>query len=586
MAAVAALVAGPMLYGADDDTRPGRKYTARPAIRPAIPDARRVDTLVFLEHADELYKNDRDPYMILVGNVHFTKGAMKMYTDSAHFYEQTGSFDAFGNVRMEQGDTLFVYADELNYDGVADIANLFGFNGNNVRLINRDVKLETDVFTYDLAHELGSYTTGGVLTDRNNRLESIFGEYSPATKDADFFDNVILTSVRENDRIRMVGDALYYNTITHVAEFNTPTVITNKDGRIDSDEGIYNTETEVAELYAHSVVTTQRGSTLEGDTLFYDRAAGYGEAFGNMVLNDTVKKTTLTGNYGFYNELADSAYVTGRALGMEYSRGDTLYIHGRYLTSVARLDSVERVAGYDTIPPDSLNAEPRLVARMAAVPDTTHVITAWPRVRFYRSDLQGLCDSLVYTQRDSLVTLYHHPVVWSEDRQIFGNLIKVLMNDSTVERVDLPDFGFSAQCIEGDCYNQVTGKSMTAWMGPDGVERILVSGSVEGILYPEENDSTVNKLVNFQTANLEGFLEKQVMKRTRMWPETSGNVIPLYLSRRSDLFLPRFVWYTDMRPLWPEDVLVVPPAMEELMSDRPVDAPPAALVPAAVKPDE
>ena len=168
-------------------------------IKPEIPSVKRTENLVFLEHADELYKNSYDPYMILVGNVHFSKGGMQMYTDSAHYYESTGSFDAFGNVRMEQGDTLFVYADELNYDGLNDLANLYGFDGKLVKLINRDVKLETDIFTYDLAHELGSYYTGGVLTDRNNRLESVEGEYSPATKDADFFTNVILTSVRPDD---------------------------------------------------------------------------------------------------------------------------------------------------------------------------------------------------------------------------------------------------------------------------------------------------------------------------------------------------------------------------------------------------
>ncbi|MDE6396389.1 MAG: hypothetical protein K2K84_03880, partial [Muribaculaceae bacterium] len=434
-------------------------------ITPEIPSVKRTENLVFLEHADELYKNSYDPYMILVGNVHFSKGGMQMYTDSAHYYESTGSFDAFGNVRMEQGDTLFVYADELNYDGRLDVANLFGFDGNNVKLINRDVKLETDIFTYDLTNELGSYSTGGVLTDRNNRLESVEGEYSPATKDADFFTNVILTSVRPDDNIRMVGDALYYNTVTHIAEFTTPTVITNKDGRIDSESGVYNTETEFAELFAHSIVTTTRGSTLEGDTLYYDRKLGFGEAFGNMVLNDTIKKSRLCGDYGFYNEIEDSAFVTGHALGMEFSQGDTLYVHGRYLKSIARVDSIKREIGIDTIRvdmptdslaveivPDSVQPQYEYVPRYEVVPDTTHVITAWPRVRFYRYDMQGLCDSLVYTQADSTVRLHHHPVIWSEERQIYGNVINVLMNDSTVERVDLPDFGFTAQGLLEDYY--------------------------------------------------------------------------------------------------------------------------------------
>lgn len=599
--------------------RPSPRPRHRVVIAPAIPKAKRTPQLVFLEHADELRRSEGDPYLVLVGNVRFSKGGMMMYTDSAHYYDETGSFNAFGNVRMEQGDTLFVYADELNYDGPTEVAVLFGFNGNNVRLINREVKLETDIFTYDMAVEVGSYTTGGVLTDRDNRLESIEGEYSPATKEANFYDNVVLTSKRPDDELRMVGNALYYNTATHVAEFNTPTVITSKDGRIDSDEGIYNTETRISELFAHSLVTTARGSTLEGDTLYYDRIAGYGEAFGNMVLTDTIKKSILKGDYGFYNEIQDSAFVTGHALGMEFSQGDTLYIHGRYLRStrlitlkeIQKADSTATDSTPAVMPAESMSVDTTLAnvviadaptlasetdttniatiadttvttptARPVSVemaPDTTHIITAWPRVRFYRFDMQGICDSLVFTQCDTTVRLYYHPIVWSEDRQIFGNRIDVHLNDSTVDRADLPDFGFMAQAIEKDFYNQLAGKTMTAWFVNGEMDRALVSGNVEGIVYPEENDSTINKLVSFQTANLEGWFEKQNIRRLKMWPETQGEAIPLYLVKYSQLFLPKFQWYTGIRPTTPKSVMTIPPEMEQLMSDRPISAADEAL---------
>ncbi len=65
---------------------------------------------VFLEHADRLLSHSGIDYQILTGNVLFRRGGMYMYCDSAHFSEVTGNFEAFGNVRMEQGDTLFIYA--------------------------------------------------------------------------------------------------------------------------------------------------------------------------------------------------------------------------------------------------------------------------------------------------------------------------------------------------------------------------------------------------------------------------------------------------------------------------------------------
>lgn len=546
------------------------KIGPNPRIAPAIPRVKRIPELVFLEKANSLSRAEGQDYMVVTGDVEFSKGGMRMYTDSAHYYDTDGSFNAFGNVRMVQGDTLFVYADELNYDGMTEMAYLFGFNGKPVRLINRDVKLETDVFTYDMPNNLGYYNTGGVLTDKQNRLESQEGEYSPDTKEANFYTNVILTSKRPNDELRMVGEALYYNTATHIAEFNEPTVITNKDGRIDSNEGIYNTETRIAELFAHSIVTTSRGSTLEGDTLFYDRKAGWGEAYGNMALVDTAKCAVLYGDYGFYNEITDSAFVTGHALGKEYSRGDTLFIHGRYLTMVRNIVPVKQNDDLqkETDSTDSLST----IATQPEeeVMDTTHTIRAWPRVRFFRSDMQGLCDSLVFTQTDTIVRLFHHPIVWSEERQIFGNLIEVHLNDSTVDYARLPDFGFMAQQIEGDFFNQLSGKNMEAWFTDGNIDRTLITGSVEGIVFPEENDSTINKLVNFQTANLEGWFKDENLDRLKMWPQTDGEAIPLYLAKYADLHLPKFNWYTGLRPESPMDVLIIPAEMETLMSDRPI----------------
>lgn len=576
----------------------GAQRTTNVTIRPRIPKIRRVPDIVVLERADSLYRNENDQYMTLVGKVEFTKGGMKMYTDSAQYYDELGSFNAFGNVRIEQGDTLFIYADELNYDSPKEIAYLFGFDGKTVKLINRDVKLETDIFTYNMATDLGYYTTGGVMTDPQNKLTSRRGEYSPATKEANFYDDVVLVSQRPGDQLRLTNNALYYNTATHIAEFNVPTVITNKDGVINSESGIYNTQTRIAQLFDHSKITTNNGYTLEGDTLMYDRRRGIGQAWGNMVLFDPEHSVELRGNYGYYNELVDSAFATGHAVAMEFGKEDTLYIHGRYLKSILRVDKVVEILSSDTVYTeepvtinDSLGNEitemqtrQQVVYQTREYDDSTHTVTAWPRVRVYRRDVQAICDSLVYTQHDSMLRLYHHPVIWSDDRQIFGNLIELHINDSTVESATLPDFGFLAEQLEENYFNQLTGKTMRAWFDDEGeLYRTLVEGNVEGIMYPQENDSTVNKLVNFQTANLEGFFENRQMKRMKLWNESNGEVIPLYLAKFSDLLLPQFKWYSALRPLWPGSIFIIPDEMETLMSDIapksliPIPRPPSML---------
>ncbi len=161
-----------------------RPKPTRP-IHPEIPSANRYrQDKVFLEQADSLYRRayDSEEHQIVKGNVRFRQGGMWMYCDSAYYYPEKNALDAFGHVKMQQGDTLFVYADKLFYNGDERRARLrCGPSEKSVRLINRDVTLTTDSLDYDLGMELGWYAYGGKIDDRINVLTSIYGQYSPAS---------------------------------------------------------------------------------------------------------------------------------------------------------------------------------------------------------------------------------------------------------------------------------------------------------------------------------------------------------------------------------------------------------------------
>ena len=194
-----------------------------------------------------------------------------MRCDSAHYFSETESMDAFGNVSMEQGDTLFVYADELRYSGPDEIARLYADAGKKVRLINRDVTLETDIFIYDLRLDLGYYEVGGRLTDPSNTLTSLRGEYVPSTKEANFYTDVHLNSRSTTDTLDIWSDSLYYNTGTHIAELNSPSRIVNARGTVYTSRGVYDTDSNRTTLYDRSTVVTSQGQTLIADTIYYDR---------------------------------------------------------------------------------------------------------------------------------------------------------------------------------------------------------------------------------------------------------------------------------------------------------------------------
>ena len=511
------------------------------AIKPTIPSANRhTEGRVFLERADKLLMDEKvsTEYQVLIGNVQFRKGDMFMFCDSAHFYEASSSLNAFGNVRMEQGDTLFVYADELDYNGADELATFYGDDINPVRLINKDVELETYTFYYDIASNIGYYDNEGKITDAENQLTSGYGQYSPDTKDAEFREHVVLNDIEEKD-FRMTTETLLYNTGTHIARIISPTTIVTDSATVYSSNGIYNTDMGFSELFDRSLIVTEGGNTLTGDTIYYDQKAGFGEAFGNMVLTDSVRQTMLEGNYGCYFEKQDSAFATNRARILEYSKGDTLYMHG---------DTIRSYVLHD---------------------DSTHVMTAYPRVRFWRVDIQGLCDSLSFMERDSTLYMHRHPIVWNEARQIFGNVIYVHFNDSTVDWAKLPEFGFTAEHVGEEFYNQLSGKEMLATFVDGNMRRLDVSGNVEVVLLPEESDSTINKIVNSESSFLTADFSAGPMQveRIKMWPDVTGTATTLYLAKKSIFYLSNFQWYEALRPKDKDDIFNIPPEMEALLNE-------------------
>ncbi len=500
-------------------------------IRPQIPGRERhVSGRVFLEQADSLLVAPNMPdVQIVVGNVVFRQGDMFMYCDSALFYTSPSlpadSMEAFGNIRMEQGDTLFLYGDVMDYSGTQQLATIYGEGNRDVRLINRDVTLTAPVLHYSLAMDLGYYENGGRLTDPKNMLESIEGEYAPPTKEANFYNRVELVGVsNKGDSVWVYTDTLLYNTDTRIAELPVFARILSRDGDISSNLGVFDTGLNTATLLDRSSVHTRRGNTLTGDSLFYDRGLGVGEAFGSMMLTDSARQMTLTGDYGYYNELIDSAYTTGHALAMEHSRPDTLYLHGEVIRSF--LDA-----------------------------DSTHLMVANPGVRFWRVDLQGVCDSMTFVEADTTLRMDVDPIVWSDNRQIFGNRILVHLNDSTVDRAKLPDFGFMAEQVEGYYFNQLSGREMLAFFSDGELRQLDVNGSVQAIMLPQEDDSTYNKVANIESSFLTALFKGREIERARLWDETSGTVTPLYLAKRSLFRLPKFKWVTDIRPRGPWDLI-------------------------------
>ena len=473
---------------------------------------------VHLEHADELiFNKEYNPdAQLLIGNVIFRHQNSFMFCDSAYFYELSNSLEAFSNVRMEQGDTIFIYGDYLFYDGNTSLARL----RDSVKMINSNVTLYTDSLNYDRAANIGYYFEGGRVVDEENDLYSIFGRYSPDTKLAFFKDSVHLT----NEKFDLYSDTLVYNTSTKMAHIVAYTEIISSDSStIYSSSGWYDTEKDLSVLMDRSVVWNESRS-LTGDSISYDKISGIGEAYGNVILNDTVKKVILEGNYLFYDDLAKYAYATDRAMAVEYSQGDSIFIHADTL-SFTEIDTLHRE------------------------------IKAFYGARFFKSDMQGVCDSMLYLSADSVLCMYYDPYIWSDSNQITGDSIHVFMNDSTINYAKVMNNAFSIEQVDTAAFNQLRGTFLNAFFDEGEIRRIFVDGNAESIYFPVDEKSGefigVNKS---KSSYLSIEIKENKMKRIVFWPSPTGVMTPIDQADKNDKFFENFNWNTDIRPIDKMDI--------------------------------
>ena len=479
-------------------------------------------TKVYLLHSDILrFNKEQNPdAQILVGNVRFRHDSAYMDCDSAYFYEARNSFEAFGNIKMQQGDTLFIYGDWLYYDGNSQIAML----RENVKMQNRNTILTTDSLNYDRVFNLGYFFDGGTLTDEENILTSDWGEYSTATKNAVFNYDVKLV----NPKFTLTSDTLRYNSQTKIANIVGPSDIVSDQNHIYSELGFYNTTSGEAILLQRSVLTNQQRQ-LVGDSLFYNRNKGYGEAFRNVVMTDTENKNLLTGEYGFYDELKGNALVTDSALAINYSQNnDSLYMHGdtlRLITYNMNTDSVYR---------------------------KTFV---YHKVRIYKSDLQGVCDSLVFNSQDSCMTMYHDPIVWNGKQQLFGEEIRAYMNDSTIDWAHIINQAMSIEQMDSVHYNQVSGKEIKAYFTGGDLRQVDVIGNVRLGYFPVDGkDSTLIGYITAESSLMNVYLLQRKVQKIKMTTQTDGVMYPMLQIPEDKLYLPSFAWFDYIRPLNKDDV--------------------------------
>ncbi|MBN3034395.1 MAG: hypothetical protein JW861_02325 [Bacteroidales bacterium] len=455
----------------------------------------------------------------LIGDVILKHDSTWLYCDSAWLDEPNNNFDGFGHVRIKVSDTLNIYGDLLHYEGNTRIAELTG----NVKLEDPQAILTTDHLWYDRNRGTAWYLTGGRIKDRENDLTSMKGQYLTHLKEARFSDSVVLT----NPRYVMNSDTLHYHTETELSRFFGPTVITSDDNLIYCERGWYDTGNEKSRFWKNPFLVTG-DQRLSGDTIYYDRMMDWGQATGNVFLTDTVQDVFIEGGYGEFSKRDGMAFVVDSAMAVLIEKKDSLFLHAdTLLMHFDSLQQLKRMYGYY-------------------------------KAKFFRRDLQGMTDSLVYSYRDSTIMMYHRPVLWSEDNQMTADSAYIAMKNNQVDTMALMNNAFIASVDDpaAGSFNQIRGKIFTGYFRDNQIVRIKVLGNSETIYWVREDNGSLIGINKTASTDMLIHLKDNDIQTITYIRDPKGAVYPENELTAEDLFLKDFKWHIERRPLKKADIFV------------------------------
>lgn len=471
----------------------------------------KIERADVLRHDDKIGKNTQS----LNGSVMLSHAKTIMYCDSAYMYNDSNTVICYGSIHIIQNDSLHLYGDKLTYLGNDNLAKV----RENVRANKGNTWLYTEYLDYNRLMDKAYYYNGGKVVNGESTLTSVNGVYYPNSNDVYFKDDVVGLS----PKYELHSDTLKYNTQSEIITILGPTTIINQDSTlIESTHGWYDTKRDYARLLDYSKISKQTYS-LTGKQINYNRPTGDATVNEDMTLVDSVDNIMLKGNYGIYNEITKEALSTRRATLLHVYNGDTLYAHA-----------------------DTFHIVP--------LGDTSRLVKAYHKVKFYRVDLQGRCDSLEFDFRDSIATMYHNPILWGQGNQMTAKEIKLYTRNQTLYKTDLIDAAFVIS-PEADStgYNQVKGKLMTGHIKNNELYLIDVSGNGQTIYYPHDKETLIG-INRAESADMSIHLNQRKIKTITMRVDPKGNINPPLLLGEEDCKLKGFRWLDEYRPKDKEDI--------------------------------
>ena len=464
--------------------------------------------------AAELYEFRKNGQKIrrLIGNVVFAQETSTMYCDSSLYFVQENVMEAYGRVKIVD-DSVTITSNTLIYDGNTRDSKL----RENVIYTKGEQKLVTDFLDYNMDTEVGNDFEGGTLSDSTNILKSEVGYFYGLADYALFWNNVELTA----PDYTLESDTLRYNTVSKVANTTSNTIITTEDETIlHANGGEFRTEIDQSDFISGTIETEDY--YMEADELFFDDLKKYYDATGNVRLTAKNDDVIITGDEGYNDDINGISKVYGNAVMRRILEEDTLYLSADTLVSIeSDYDSAKRILAY-------------------------------PNVKVWRFNLQGLADSAAYFLQDSLLHFYEDPIFWNRKNQIWGDTVIAEITEQEIKKMFLQQNAFLADEDTLGNHNQVKGRTMEAVFKESVIDKIYVNGNGESVYY-EVDDSDPNDIFlmgmnRILCSNITIRFKEEELSNISFYIKPEGKFIPPNELTADIQVLRGFVWRSDERP--------------------------------------
>jgi len=485
----------------------------------ATPAVAQQKTRIQIIHADHYQYNARFNKNIqqLIGHVELKQDSILFLSDSAYLNDKTRSLDAFGHVHINVNDTLNIFGDRLHYNGKTRIGELFG----KVKLIDPKTLLTTRHLVYNRLTGIAYYDTGGTIVSDSNTLKSTFGFYNTNTKIFYFKKNVVLTNPDQQTH----ADTLIYNTINKTAYFKGPTIIKGNHSMVKCVDGWYNTDTHLVQMRKRPEITSSQ-QQLTADSIDYNNHTGFGRAFGHVRVLDTLHSLLVKGRLAEIWNNRGVTFVTDSAVAITYDKQDSMFLHADTLwVYFNRKHKAKKMLAYH-----------------------------W--VQFYRTDLQGKCDSIAYAVSDSVIRLYYSPVLWAGKNQLTADSIFLAIHNNQMDSLTLFNQAFIISHDSLNNFNQIEGRDMVGYFYHNQIYRVKVDGNAQSIYWVRDDHKHLIGINKAEASYMVIGVKNNDIKTINYIEKASETMYPEKVLSPKDRILKGFSWQEALRPRSKYDIFI------------------------------